>query len=45
MRATGSASTRQLFGRVENLLNAQYQEVKGYNTPGLSAYVGLSWKN
>ena len=31
-----------VFGRVDNLFNASYQEVKGYNTPGLSAYVGLT---
>ncbi len=32
-----------LFGRVENLFNARYQEVSGYNTAGLSAYAGLTW--
>jgi vitamin B12 transporter len=32
-----------LFGRVENLFNATYQEVSGYNTAGLSAYGGLTW--
>jgi len=32
-----------LFGRVDNLFNARYQEIKGYNTAGLSAYVGLTW--
>ncbi len=32
-----------VFGRVENLFNATYQEVSGYNTAGLSAYGGLTW--
>jgi vitamin B12 transporter len=32
-----------VFGRVDNLFDATYQEVSGYNTPGLSAYVGLTW--
>jgi vitamin B12 transporter len=31
----------ELFGRVENLLDAKYQEVYGYNTPGLTAFAGL----
>lgn len=30
-----------LFGRVENLTNADYEEVKGYNTPGISFYGGM----
>jgi vitamin B12 transporter len=34
-----------VFGRIENLLNANYQEVTGYNTAGLSAYVGLTWSH
>ncbi len=31
----------QLFGRVENLLDKEYEEVKGYGAPGISAFVGL----
>ena len=31
------------FGRIDNLFNASYQEVKGYNTPGFSVYAGLTW--
>lgn len=31
----------ELFGRVENVLDAKYQEVYGYNTPGLAAYTGV----
>ena len=31
----------KLTGRVENLLDAEYQEVFGYGTPGLSAYFGI----
>ncbi|MBI4641541.1 MAG: TonB-dependent receptor [Candidatus Tectomicrobia bacterium] len=30
----------QLFGRVENLLDDQYEEVKGFGTPGISAFAG-----
>ena len=39
------SETVELFGRVENLLNEDYQEVPGYGTPGLSAYLGIraSW--
>ena len=33
-----------LFARVENLFNATYQEVSGYNTAGRSAYAGLTWR-
>lgn len=33
----------KVFGRIENLLNAQYQEVTGYNVPGLSVFAGLTW--
>ncbi len=35
----------ELFGRIENLFNATYQEATGYNAPGLSAYAGLIWRN
>jgi vitamin B12 transporter len=31
----------ELFGRVENLFDARYEEALGYATPGLSAYGGL----
>ncbi|MGE5439706.1 MAG: TonB-dependent receptor plug domain-containing protein [Bacteroidota bacterium] len=31
----------RVFGRVDNLLNAKYEEVLFYGTPGRSAYVGL----
>jgi vitamin B12 transporter len=34
----------QLFGRIENLFNADYQSVAGYNTPSLSGFIGLRWK-
>ncbi len=34
-----------VFGRIENLLNARYQEVSGYNTAGISAYGGLTWRS
>ncbi len=31
------------FGRIENLLDANYQDVFGYGTPGLAAYGGLRY--
>nr|WP_321459484.1 TonB-dependent receptor [uncultured Cohaesibacter sp.] len=31
----------QLYGRVENLLDADYQEVYGYNTAGITGYIGM----
>jgi vitamin B12 transporter len=34
----------QLFGRVENLFDAKYQTVYGYNQPGFGAYLGVRWK-
>jgi vitamin B12 transporter len=33
----------RLFGRVENLTNAKYEDPGGYNTAGLSVYAGLKW--
>ena len=33
--------TVTLTGRIENLLDADYQELDGYATPGVTAYVGL----
>ena len=34
----------EAFGRVENLLDLNYQEVLGYDTAGLAAYAGLRFK-
>ncbi len=34
----------EIYGRVENALNAKYQEVYGYNTAGLGAYAGIKIK-
>ncbi len=34
----------RIFGRIENLTDVRYQEPAGYNTAGLSAYVGLTWR-
>lgn len=31
----------ELYGRVENLFDVDYEEVSGTNTPGLSAYAGI----
>jgi vitamin B12 transporter len=33
----------QIFGRIENLLDEQYQTVDGYNQAGFGAFVGLRW--
>lgn len=34
----------EIFGRVDNLLGEQYQEILGYNTLGLAAYGGVRIK-
>jgi vitamin B12 transporter len=31
----------QVYGRIENLLDNRYEEVKGYGTPGISVFGGL----
>lgn len=31
----------EVFGRVENALDARYEEQEGYNTPGIAAYAGV----
>ena len=31
----------RLFGRIENLFNKEYEEIKGYGSPGISAYGGV----
>jgi vitamin B12 transporter len=31
----------QVYGRIENLLDENYEEVKGYGTPGVSVFGGL----
>lgn len=36
-------SGAEIFGRIENLTDARYEDPDGYNAPGLSAYVGVSW--
>ena len=33
--------TMEVFGRVENLFDVRYQEVFGFDTPGVAAYAGL----
>jgi vitamin B12 transporter len=38
-----SPETR-LFARVENLADVRYQDPGGFNTPGRTATVGLSWR-
>jgi vitamin B12 transporter len=37
-RLTEQAS---IYGRVENLLDGDYEDVYGYNTPGIGAYAGI----
>ena len=34
----------ELFGRVENLFDAHYQQILGYGTPGRSGFVGARWR-
>lgn len=42
LRASWPASERlELYGRVENLFDAQYQTVLGYGAPGRAAYAGV----
>lgn len=36
-------TSTEVFARIENLTDAEYEDPDGYNAPGLSAYVGLSW--
>ncbi len=31
----------EIYGRVENLFDVEYEEINRYNTPGLSAYAGI----
>ena len=33
-----------IFGRIENLFNKHYQEVRGYGEPGINAYGGVNAK-
>ena len=33
--------TVEVFGRIENLFDRDYQEIYGFNTPGLTAFAGL----
>jgi len=33
--------TVELFGRIDNLFDEDYQQVLGYGTPGISAYAGV----
>lgn len=37
-------SNLSVYGRVENLFNANYEEVRGFNTPGRAAYAGVKIK-
>ena len=39
--AYGLSDSVELFGRIENLLDHDYQQVLGYGTPGLSGSLGL----
>ena len=35
----------QLFGRIDNLLNAEYEEILGYGTVGMTGYIGVKLGN
>ena len=35
----------QLFGRIDNLLNAEYEEILGYGTVGITGYIGVKVGN
>jgi vitamin B12 transporter len=32
----------EVFGRVENLFNKKYEDVRDYGTPGIGAYAGAA---
>ena len=34
----------ELYGRIENLFDAHYQQILGYGTPGLSGSLGVRWR-
>ena len=31
----------EIFGRIENLLDEDYEDVYGFNTPGIGAFIGI----
>ena len=35
----------QLFGRIDNLFDAEYEEILGYGTVGISGYIGVRLGN
>jgi vitamin B12 transporter len=37
------AENTELYARIENLTDNDYQDPAGFNAPGLSAYVGVHW--
>jgi vitamin B12 transporter len=40
----GFENGMEIFGRVENLLNADYQEIIDYNSMGRGLYAGLRYQ-
>lgn len=34
----------EVYGRVDNLLDEQYQDILGYGTPGVSGYIGVRFR-
>ncbi len=34
----------KVFGRIDNLLDARYETVYGYNQPGVGVFAGISWQ-
>ena len=33
----------EIFARIENLFDEEYQEVLGFNSPDRSAFAGVKW--
>ncbi len=45
LAATHSLSERfSFYGRIENLLDRDYQEIRGYSAPGISGFVGAEFR-
>ena len=38
------SDTLEVYGRIENLLDEDYQQILGYGTPGLSGTFGARWR-
>ena len=40
----GLSDRFELYVRIENALDAHYQQVLGYGTPGRSGHMGARWR-